>query len=119
MPKPVFFPPIGISGNALSGKDTLCEFLSYMFNYEYDITAKRCSIAGDVIKKDLKELLFSKIFADVDFNDPKQKESLRPLMVEYGRCMRNQTQGRYFINILNKNKSFGKGYIPKIGRAHV
>ena len=97
MPKPVFFPPIGISGNALSGKDTLCEFLSYMFNYEYDITAKRCSIAGDVIKKDLKELLFSKIFADVDFNDPKQKESLRPLMVEYGRLILVIQQIQYIV----------------------
>jgi hypothetical protein len=35
-------------------------------------------------------------------------------MVEYGRYMRNQTEGRYFIETLNKNKQFAKNFVPII-----
>jgi hypothetical protein len=114
MPKTIIYPPIGIAGAALSGKDTLCSYLIYNFALLYNTKAKRCSIAGDIIRKDLQEMIFSKIDADIDINDPLQKESVRPLMVEYGRYMRNQTKGRYFIEILNKSKQFGKNFIPII-----
>lgn len=114
MSKTVFYPPIGISGAALSGKDTLCACLIYNFSLIYNMKAKRCSLAGDIIRKDLNEMIFSKIDYRFNSNDPLQKEAIRPLMVEYGRYMRNQTKGRYFIDILNKNSQFGKNYVPII-----
>jgi len=113
MSKSIIYPPIGISGSALSGKDSLCTYIIYILDLYYNIKAKRCSIAGDKIKNDLKEMLFSKIGAEIDLNDPIQKEKVRPLMVEYGRYMRNRTMGRYFIENID-NSLFGKGYIPII-----
>lgn len=114
MLKTIFYPPIGISGAALSGKDTLCSYIIYNFGLLYNTEAKRCSIAGDVIRKDLKDMIFSKINFEFDINNPLHKESIRPLMVEYGRYMRNQTKGRYFIDKLNKSSNFGKNYVPII-----
>lgn len=109
-----FYKPIGIAGNALVGKDTLCQYLIQIFKEKHGITAKRCSIAGDYIKKDLKRLISNKLEQSIDFANPKQKEVSRPLMVEYGRFMRNMTQGRYFIECLNKSKKFGKNFVPII-----
>ena len=117
MPKtPIYYPPIGISGAALVGKDTFCSCLSLYFELKSQkkIKAKRCSIAGDVIRKDLKELILKKLGVEIDPVEYLQKTLLRPLMVEYGRYMRNQTKGRYFIETLNKNKQFGKNFVPII-----
>jgi len=114
MSKTTIFPPIGIAGAALVGKDTLCSAIIYQFNCNFNLEAKRYSIAGDTIRKDLKEMIFNKINVYIDMESPKIKENIRPLMVEYGRCMRNHTKGRYFIDILNKNKEFGRNYIPII-----
>lgn len=117
MPKtPIYYPPIGISGAALVGKDTFCSCLSMYFELkgQSKIKAKRCSIAGDVIRKDLKELILKKLGVEVDPTEYLQKSLLRPLMVEYGRYMRNQTEGRYFIETLNKNKQFAKNFVPII-----
>jgi hypothetical protein len=109
-----YFTPIGISGNALVGKDTLCNELITNFQIKFKIKAKRCSIAGDFIRKDLKDLLFKKLNKKIDPTDASQKAFLRPLMVEYGRYMRNQTKGRYFIEKLNKNNEFGLNFVPII-----
>lgn len=110
----IYYPPIGISGAALVGKDTLCAALIGNFKKKYGLDAKRYSIAGDKVRKDLKGFLRKSLGYDVDMYDPEQKELLRPLMVEYGRYVRNQTNGRYFIDNMNKTKSFGKGIIPII-----
>lgn len=109
-----YFQPIGISGNALVGKDTLCNELIRIFELNFKIKAKRCSIAGDTIRKDLKDLLAKKLNTLIDPSEPTQKAFLRPLMVEYGRYMRNQTEGRYFIEKLNKDTKFGLNFIPII-----
>jgi len=117
MPKTsIYYPPIGISGAALVGKDTFCSCLSMYFELKSQskIKAKRCSIAGDVIRKDLRELILKKLGVEVDPTEYLQKTLLRPLMVEYGRYMRNQTEGRYFIETLNKNKQFAKNFVPII-----
>jgi hypothetical protein len=114
MSKNTFYPPIGISGAALVGKDTLCNSLIYNLDLKYDLKAKRSSIAGDLIREDLKSLIYNKLKLNINPNEASQKTLLRPLMVEYGRYMRNQTKGRYFIESLNKNKEFGKKFIPII-----
>lgn len=109
-----FFQPIGIAGNACVGKDTLCNFLIEKFKENYKIAAKRCSIAGDTIRKDLKPFILEKTEVDIECATPEEKTLLRPIMVEYGRYMRNKTQGRYFIEKLKENKEFGVGYVPII-----
>lgn len=114
MLKTAFYSPIGIAGAALVGKDTLCNELISVFDEKYAINSKRFSIAGDFIKKDLKNLIFKNLKVKIDINSPEEKKNIRSLMVEYGRYMRNKTKGRYFIEKLNKNKQFGKGYIPII-----
>jgi hypothetical protein len=115
MPKTSFYyPPIGISGAALVGKDTLCNLFVDYFKNIHNIKAQRHSIAGDTIRKDLKGLILKKMGEEVDLNNPEEKTLIRPLMVEYGRFMRNRTKGRYFIQELEKNKKFGKNFVPII-----
>lgn len=106
-----FFPPIGLSGAAGVGKDTLCQIMINNFKvYPF----KRYSMAGDCIKKDLNQLLQKTINISAFTTNPKQKTCIRPLLVEYGRLMRNQTKGRYFIERLLQDTNFGKDNIPII-----
>ncbi len=114
MSKTLFCQPIGIAGNACVGKDTLCNFLIKKFKERYNLSSKRCSIAGDTIRKDLKSFILDKIGIDIESTTPEEKTLLRPIMVEYGRYMRNKTEGRYFIEKLKKNKNFGVGFVPII-----
>lgn len=106
-----FFPPIGLSGAAGVGKDTLCQTLINNFKvYPF----KRYSMAGDYIKNDLNELLQKSIKISAFTTNIKEKTSIRPLLVEYGRLMRNHTQGRYFIEKLQQDSNFGNQNIPII-----
>ena len=106
-----FFPPIGLSGAAGVGKDTLCQVLIDNFK---DYPFKRYSVAGDFIKEDLDQLLKKTIGISAFTSNPQEKTDIRPLLVEYGRLMRNQTKGRYFIEKLEENINFGKQHIPVI-----
>ena len=107
-----FYPPIGISGAALVGKDTLCNALIYKFNFKCNLIAQRCSIAGDFVRNDLQILIKQNLGTCVDMHKPEEKARIRPLMVEYGRYMRSQTNGRYFIDKINKDTNFGSKFIP-------
>lgn len=88
---------IGISGAARSGKDTLCRSLIREFQ-KINKQAVRKSLAGDIIKNDLNVLTQSKLSLNCFTENTKEKELLRPLMVEYGKLMRNISQGRYFTS---------------------
>jgi len=88
---------IGISGAARSGKDTLCRGLIRVFSKNFGIKAIRRSIAGDQVKKDLKDLLQNNLAIDSFTENFTLKEEIRPLLIEYGKLMRNKTNGRYFI----------------------
>jgi hypothetical protein len=98
----MIYPIIGISGAARSGKDTLCRALIRFFESK-KIKAERKSIAGDTIKKDLKQLIKNKANINSFTEDIYEKTLIRPLLVEYGKLMRNQTKGRYFIEKLECN----------------
>ena len=87
---------IGIAGNALVGKDTLCEAIIEEFKI-FDIVAARRSIAGDRVRADLKDLIWDKFKIDATNPTNEQKTLIRPIMVEYGRIQRIITNGRYFI----------------------
>lgn len=98
------YPVIGISGASRSGKDTLCRALMRFFKSK-NINSKRISLAGDIIKKDLKNLIKNKININSYTEDNYEKNLIRPLLVEYGKLMRNKTEGRYFINKLKKTNN--------------
>jgi hypothetical protein len=102
----IFYPPIGLSGYARAGKDSLCISLIEVFKEKYNLEAKRFSIAGDYIKKDLSKLVLDKTDLSTFTNNDKEKTMLRPLFVEYGRLMRNTSKGRYFIEKLTEDKNF-------------
>jgi hypothetical protein len=102
----LFLPPIGLTGYARSGKDSLCRVLIKTFKDLHNIEAKRFSIAGDQIRRDLKDLVKNKTDLDIENLNNNEKTLLRPLMVEYGRLMRNTTEGRYFIEQLCDNKEY-------------
>jgi len=106
-----FFPPIGLAGAAGVGKDTL---YTVMENVTKEYNIKRYSMAGDSIKKDLYDFLKYKINISSFTTNPTEKNIIRPMLVEYGRLMRNQTKGRYFINQLQSDPDFGKDLIPVI-----
>lgn len=98
---------IGICGAAQSGKDTLCDALIHIITQNSNLfTAQRFSIAGDQIRHDLKELIKTSMYWDINDLYSDQKETIRPLMVEYGRMMRNTTLGRYFIENLTGSIRF-------------
>jgi hypothetical protein len=99
-----FYPLIGISGAARSGKDTLCRALIREFK-KINLSAIRKSIAGDTVKKDLQELLMQKLKIDSFTENINEKTLIRPMLVEYGKLMRNTTQGRYFIDNFEYSKN--------------
>ena len=96
---------IGISGAARSGKDTLCRALIRVLKENFEIKAIRRSIAGDQVKKDLKDLLHKNLSIDSFTENFTAKEEIRPLLVEYGKLMRNKTNGRYFIEKFIKEEN--------------
>jgi hypothetical protein len=114
MANSLFYPPIGLSGYARAGKDSLCVALIEAFKEKYNLEAKRFSIAGDCIRKDLDKLISDKTNLSVYTNSDKEKTLLRPMFVEYGRLMRNTTKGRYFIEKLSADKTFAKNNISII-----
>jgi hypothetical protein len=98
------YPLIGISGAARSGKDTLCKALIRFFKSK-NIEAERKSIAGDIVKHDLKKIIKTKANINTFTENTEEKTLIRPLLVEYGKLMRNQTEGRYFIEKFKKTNN--------------
>jgi uncharacterized protein Smg (DUF494 family) len=95
---------IGISGSARVGKDTLCRGIIRILK-QNNIIAERCSIAGDLIKKDLNKLLLDRIKLDTFTENTEKKEIIRPLLVEYGKLMRKLTKGRYFLDNFDEKQN--------------
>jgi hypothetical protein len=91
------YPPIGISGAARSGKDTLCRALIRELA-KVKMKAIRKSIAGDQVKSDLFDVLMDNFQLDSFTENSEEKEFMRPLLVEYGKMQRKKTEGRYFID---------------------
>lgn len=90
---------IGIVGYAGTGKDTLAELL---INYADSIgeTAQRFSFA-DILKEELRPLLISHGIDPVSCSR-QDKEKIRNLLVEYGLFLRNNTEGRYLVEMVQK-----------------
>lgn len=92
---------IGISGNARSGKDTLCE-LAKQFLSDKEVPAARAAFA-DQIKRDLDELCRHKIGCSAFTSDSEEKELIRPLLVAYGTDVIRKMNEDWWVEQLEKN----------------
>jgi len=91
---------IGISGVATAGKDTLYNLLEKKL-YAKNIKTKRIALA-DQLKKDLAPFIKEYIGVDILTASPEEKKTVRNLMVVYGKIKRNQTQGKHWTSIAQK-----------------
>lgn len=90
---------IGIAGFARSGKDSLAKALRLALG-KRGIISVRVALADD-LKRDIKDFIYSKLGIDVFTASGKDKELIRPLLVEYGRAKRIQTNGKYWTSRLD------------------
>lgn len=90
---------IGISGLARSGKDSLCKLLLGSIE-----NSKRFALA-DVLKENINPFLIEQFGIDIFTCSPSEKELVRPLMVAYGKVLRNKTSGKFFTDFLEKKIS--------------
>jgi hypothetical protein len=104
---------IGIAGASRSGKDTLCKAFIRVLKREFDLIGVRKSLAGDLIKSDLYDILYKNLKIDPFTEKTEEKNIIRPLLVEYGKLMRNKTKGRYFLDNFSP-KSNAINIIPDI-----
>lgn len=91
---------IGITGVATSGKDTLYSLLS-IFLQKKNLKCKRYALA-DLLKKDLEIFVKEKFNINLNSISAAEKELIRPILVAYGKVKRNQTNGRHWIESINK-----------------
>lgn len=89
---------IGITGVATVGKDTLCANLISSFK-EDGLVAKRFALA-DELKDAMRIFLFDNFNIDILNCSPEDKSLIRPLLVEFGRAKRIQSNGTYWTSIL-------------------
>lgn len=106
--------PIGISGNATVGKDSLYDVLEGIFS-GYGITTEKFSLATE-LKIALNDFTKGNYGISCFTTDVKQKTLIRPIMVEHGRIKRYLSNGRYFVDILTPKilKSVESGNLPII-----
>ena len=85
---------IAISGVARSGKDTLFNILSSI-----NPKIARFALADD-LKADCDKFFREKLGISAFTRDPKEKELIRPLFVDYGDIKRKQSKGTYWTGLL-------------------
>lgn len=92
---------IGVSGVAGSGKDLFFDLLSKYLNDVYGIRCHKLSLAN-ALKKEATEWTLEKYGINCLDCTREDKEVVRPFLVFHGTVRRGQTQGRHWINILDK-----------------
>lgn len=93
---------IAVSGVARSGKDTVANGLaSVLKDMNPSIKVLRASFA-DELKREMSEFLVEKFNIDPFNCEGSDKELIRPLLVGYGQARRIQSQGQYWVNIVDK-----------------
>lgn len=87
---------IGISGFARSGKDTLAKHIKKQLqNQGFSVSLFSFARA---LKQDIDEFCSSRFGISSFCEDSSQKEKIRPMLIAYGNCQRNITNGAYWIN---------------------
>lgn len=98
---------VGISGVARSGKNLLCELLMQNLYLE-GYTSKPFALAAD-LKNDCDEFLYKKCDLNVWTDLTEDKTQFREFLVWYGNLKRKQTNGRYWIDKLDRRISTYEG----------
>lgn len=91
---------IAISGNATSGKDTLFSIIQEILESK-NIKCSRYALADD-LKLEINQFTLSNYGISAFTKNPKEKETIRPLMVVHGKIKRNLTFGKYWTSLLQQ-----------------
>ena len=91
---------IGLTGVARSGKDTFYSILN-KFLKEKNLNSERLALA-DALKKEMGLFVKEKFKIDLTKCSDSEKEMIRPLMVAYGKCRRQETQGKYWTSLMDE-----------------
>ena len=98
---------VGISGVARSGKNLLCDLLMESLR-EKGISSKQFALAAE-LKNDCQEFLKTKCNLNVWSDLTQDKNKFREFLVWYGDLKRKQTNGRYWIDKLDRRVSTYEG----------
>jgi hypothetical protein len=91
---------IGIGGVARAGKDSFANYLLNLLKLD-GYKAIRSSLA-EPLKHDCKEFISTKLGLDVWTDSTQEKAIFREMLVWYGKVKRQQTEGKYWTNLLTK-----------------
>ena len=91
---------VGVSGVARSGKNLFCDMVIEELSKQ-GYVGKQFALA-DALKKDCQEFLETKCDLDVYSDDTQQKSLFREYLVWYGDLRRKQTNGRHWIETMDK-----------------
>jgi hypothetical protein len=93
---------IGIGGVARVGKNLFADIMSNILKEKYNKSCKSFALAY-YLKKDCEEFIRQKLNMNVWSELTQEKDVFRPMLVWYGGVKRKQTQGRYWIEMLQKD----------------
>lgn len=92
---------IGVSSVAGGGKDTFFVLLQKSLLKNYLPTPHRFALA-DELKNELKDWIWQHYGIDIWNCSREDKEKVRPLLVFHGNYKRERTNGRHWIDIIDK-----------------
>lgn len=91
---------ISISGRQRAGKDTFARLLkNQLVNSGFSCKIYSFAFA---LKNELKETIQKRFGLNAFSDDSSEKEVFRPLLIEIGRAKREETNGRYWADIVEK-----------------
>lgn len=91
----------GIAGAATVGKDTYYRLLKEVCLEDYGAKVIKFALA-DILKESLRGFILDKHKIDIVNCSTEEKNKVRFELVNYARVMRQGTNGRYWINKLNR-----------------
>jgi len=91
---------IGIGGVARAGKDSFANSLLKLIKLD-GYNAIRSSLA-EPLKHDCKDFISTKLGLDVWTDNTQEKAIFREMLVWYGKVKRQQTEGKYWTDLLTK-----------------
>jgi hypothetical protein len=92
---------IGIAGVARSGKDSLALEIENLIRSYQGKTIYRTSLAQP-LKEDCKDFIKDYLGLNVFTDNNEEKATFREFLVWYGKVKRQQTEGKYWTNLLDE-----------------
>jgi len=98
MSEPIY---IGITGLARTGKNLFCDIATKILHDKYKLQASTYALAYE-LKCDCDHFIYDKLNLNVFSEITEEKNVFRPLLVWYAGVKRKQTNGRYWLELLEK-----------------